>query len=142
MKAKGKSGRVSQRDWLEAGLEALASEGPQGLRVERLARRLSVARSGYYWHFQNREDFVKALLGYWLREFTEVVSENPAVQRVDARRRLELVAEMVDRHDLAKYDLAFRTWALTEPLAARACRQVNRVRLDFLRQIFRELGFK
>ena len=142
MKAKGKSRRVSQRDWLAAGLAALATEGPGGLRIERLARRLSVSRSGYYWHFQNREHFVKALLAYWLDEFAQVVTRNKELLQAKPRRRLELTAEMIDRYDLAGYDLAFRMWALTEPLAARAVRQVNRARLDFLRQIFGELGFE
>ena len=133
--------RVSRQDWLEAGLEALATEGPEALRIDRLAKTLGVARSGYYWHFENREDFVQALLQHWAHEFTEVVVANRELREMGPRERLLRTAEMVDRFDLTRYDFPLRTWALREPLAARAVARVTRLRLDHLRRALGELGF-
>ena len=49
---------------------------PSGIvrvRVERLARDLGVAKSGFYWHFRDRADLLKQMLRYWSDEFTEAV---------------------------------------------------------------------
>lgn len=136
-----KTRRVRRQDWLEAGLEALAAEGPEALRIDRLAKTLGVARSGYYWHFASRDEFVEALLRFWVHEYTEVVTGNRELLKTDPRDRLRRTAEMVDRYDLARWDLPLRTWALGEPRAARAMKEVTRLRLDFVRRALGELGF-
>jgi AcrR family transcriptional regulator len=133
---------VSRQDWLDAGLKALAAEGPEAVRIERLAKTLGVARSGYYWHFENRQDYVEALLQHWAHESTEVVVANRELREMEPRERLLRTAEMVDRHDLGRHDLPLRVWAIREPLVARAIRKVTRRRLDHMRRALDELGFE
>ena len=137
-----KTRRVSAQDWLEAGLEALAAEGPESLRIHRLAKKLGVARSGYYWHFESREQFVDALLKYWSHEFTDVIVGNPELLALAPRERLARTVELVDRYELGRYDLPLRTWALREPAAARTVKRVTRRRLDHFRRALGELGFE
>lgn len=132
---------LTRDDWLKEGLAALATEGPEALRIDRLAKRLGVARSSYYWHFEDRKDFVQALLHFWLHELTEIVLNDPEIRDAEPRDQLRLTAEMVDRYELGKYDPQFRTWALTEPLVAGGVQRVNRARMDFVRGIFEKLGF-
>lgn len=49
---------------------------------------------------------------------------------------------MVWKNNLSKYDLAFSIWAKNDPLVKRAVTKVKKLRLDYLRSIFSELGFK
>ena len=49
---------------------------------------------------------------------------------------------MILEHDLTKYDLAIRDWAARDPAAAKAVRSVYRMRLDFVRSIFSDIGFR
>ena len=49
---------------------------------------------------------------------------------------------MILEHDLTKYDLAIRGWAAHDPIAAKAVRLVYRMRLDFVRSIFSDIGFR
>ena len=48
---------------------------------------------------------------------------------------------MILDYDLTRYEIPIRQWALQDVLAARAVRKVNRLRLDFLKGAFSELGF-
>lgn len=137
-----KSGRgVSKRQWLEAGLDALARNGTAGLTVDGLARSLGIARAGFYWHFKNRDELLRRLLDYWLKELTEVITENADVVVLEPRERLATTAELVLDHGLARYDMAIRQWALTDAEASRAVRKVDRIRMNFVRSALRELGF-
>lgn len=133
---------VSRDEWLAAALEMLAEEGVDAVTVEALAKRLGIAKSGFYWHFRNRQELLEAVLDYWMHELTEVISDNPEIIALSPIERLERISEMIIDYDLAGYDLPVRQWALSDPLAARGVRKVNRVRLDFLRQTFAELGFE
>jgi len=132
---------VSKDEWLEAGLGALSERGSAGLTVEGLARSLGIARAGFYWHFENRDDLLRQALDFWVEETTKVVTSNAALSAIAPRSRLVRAAEMVLEHDLGRYDMAIRQWAKHDAIAARVVRKVNRLRLNFAREAFREMGF-
>ncbi len=134
--------RVRKEDWLNVALETIEIGGVDAVRIERLAARLHISKSGFYWHFQDRNDLLRQLLNYWSTAYTEIVIHELSLQAMEPIARLNQVAEMVWKHDLAKYDLAIRSWAKHDPLAKRAVTKVNKLRLDYLRSIFSELGFK
>ncbi|HMJ02024.1 MAG TPA: helix-turn-helix domain-containing protein, partial [Conexibacter sp.] len=46
--------RTPRSAWIEAALQALASGGPESIRVEALAAHLGVSKGGFYWHFGDR----------------------------------------------------------------------------------------
>jgi len=139
---KSKNKRVSKAEWLALALEVLASEGMQGVRVERLARDLGIAKAGFYWHFRDRRDLLQSILAYWTHEFTAIITENSELLEGDPKKRLYETMVMILDHDLTKYDLAIRDWAAHDPAAAKAVRSVYRMRLDFVRSIFSDLGFR
>ena len=132
---------VSKAQWLEKGLEALTAGGVSALTIEGLARSLGIARAGFYWHFKNRDDLLRQLLDYWTNELTAVVTENPELDALPPKARLLKAMEMVHDHELGRYELAIRQWALQDEEVARAVKTANRMRLDFFRKALSELGF-
>ena len=141
MVKKRRTGRVSKAEWLAAALNVLEVSGIDAVRVERLAKALSVAKSGFYWHFQDRKDLHRQLLEYWFHEYTEVVSLNPHLILGEPKVRLERIMKIIQVHDLARYDLAIRAWAKHDELARDFVQRVTKVRFDYIRQIFNEMGF-
>ena len=134
--------RVSKSDWLEAGLAALATGGVRNVRVDALAEQLGVARSGFYWHFEDRDELLAAMLDYWTRELTETVTANPKILSLPATDRLLAIAHMVIEHDLGQYDEAIRQWAREDPSVERLARRTFDLRLDICEATFAELGFE
>ena len=133
--------RRTKADWLGAALAALGAEGIGGVRVERLARDLSVAKSGFYWHFKDRVDLFEQMLAYWEDEFTGVVTSNVELAVLPPADRLLRAMHIVWEHDLGRFDLPFRAWAQSELEILARVNKVYDQRLSFARTIFRELGF-
>lgn len=133
---------VSKAEWLETGLQVLSESGINALTVEGLARSLGINKAGFYWHFKNRDDLLHHLLDYWTHEITEVITENEDVLQLTAKNRLVRTAEIILDFELTRYEIAMRQWALQDAEAARAVKKVNRLRMDFVRGAFAELGFK
>ncbi|MCK5478102.1 MAG: TetR/AcrR family transcriptional regulator [Methylococcales bacterium] len=142
MMVRKKQKRVSKNDWLVAAIDMLESNGIEGVNIERLARNLGIAKSGFYWHFKDKKELYKQLLDYWIHEFTEVVIGNFQHSDDDAKKKLNNVMEMIEQFDLAKYDLAIVNWAKNDPLAQAAVENVYKMRLDYIRSIFAEFGFE
>ena len=134
--------RVSKDQWLAKSLDTLQSKGVEGVKIERLAKELGISRSGFYWHFKNRQDLLEHLLEYWVSVYTGVVTDNPDVIKLDPKKRLLTTMELIRDKNLAKYDLAMTLWAKLDSQVQRVVRKVVRMRLDYLRAIFAELGFE
>ncbi len=142
MTKKRRAGRVSKDQWLATALEELGKGGVEAVRVERLAKILSVSKSGFYWHFNDRKDLHRHLLEYWFHEYTQIVTSNPLLSKGDPEDRLKRAMIMIQEHDLAEFDLAIQAWAKHDELAREVVQTVTSARLDFIGQIFSELGFE
>lgn len=133
---------VSKDQWLSLALDTLESKGIEAVKVEKLAKQLGISRSGFYWHFKNRQDLLQHLLDYWASEYTGVVTDNLDLKELNAEKRLLTTMKMVRERNLAKYDLAINAWAKTDPKVNDVVEKVVKMRLDYTRAIFSELGFK
>jgi hypothetical protein len=82
------------------------------------------------------------LLDFWASESTGVVTDNPDLTNLDPKKRLYTAMEMIGDKHLGKYDLAMTAWAKLDPQVHKVVKKVVKMRLDFIRGIFNELGFK
>jgi AcrR family transcriptional regulator len=57
----------SSMKWIKAGYELLAKEGPDGIKVEKLARQLGLNKSGFYHYFGDREMYFHQLNEFHLQ---------------------------------------------------------------------------
>jgi AcrR family transcriptional regulator len=141
LKPKSKRNRATRSDWLKAALNALYKEGPKGLNIQSLARDLEISKTSFYWHFKDKSELVEALIDHWCHEFTEIITNNVELLNRPPRERLASAMDLVDEYDLGNYDSSFRIWARTNLQVAKAVREANKLRLDFAKKAFSELGF-
>jgi AcrR family transcriptional regulator len=123
-------------------LDALEESGVDGVQVERLARDLGVAKSGFYWHFKDRADLLGQLLEFWETGYTKIVISNPRTLKGTPEQRLLRVMQMIEAGNLAGFDIAFHAWAQKDKLARDAVDRVMRQREEFIGGILREMGFE
>ena len=132
---------VSKAQWLEAAMGRLCDYSVADITVKGLAKELGIAKSGFYWHFKNREELLNALLDYWVHEITEVITNNVEVNGLEPKARLMRCAEMIHELDLTRYEIGIRQFALKNENAFRAVTKANKLRGDFIGKAFSELGF-
>lgn len=137
-----KEARVTREEWLAKGLELFATSGADGLRVEKLAKALDIAKSGFYCHFEGKDDLLNQILDHWARTYTEVITGDRELLSLPPRDRLLLAMQRVFEHNLAEFDSAIDIWSRDDARVARKRKQVMDVRLQFFRDAFQELGFR
>ena len=134
-----KKARLSREAWLAEALEVLA-EDPTHLRVDELAERLGVSKGSFYWHFENRADFVHSMAEYWRDTNTTEGALAVAEYEGDPEERLYFLLKNLLQHEWARYDLAIRAWARHEPDIVPVIREVDRIRMKTVRGIFDDMG--
>lgn len=132
--------RLSRETWLEEALHVIADD-PTHLRIDELAARLGVSKGSFYWHFENRNDFVHALAEYWRDVDTVAVVEFIESDPGTAAERLRKLMGFIAEHRPARYDLPIRALARIEPDILPIVREADEIRLQCLRRLFSELGF-
>lgn len=129
--------RTTREQWIEQGLAALASGGPDAVRVEALAAALGVSKGGFYGKFADRAALLDAMLDTWERESTSDVRQRVEAQGGDARRKLRQAGALTFSTDrLLPIDLAVREWARRDPDVADRLQRVDEQRMSYLRELF------
>jgi AcrR family transcriptional regulator len=123
--------RLGEDAWVRAGLRALAREGIDAVRVERLAQDLKVTKGSFYWHFKNRAALLARLLDAWRRAATGAVIDEVEAQGGDAAAKLRTLFTIVFSAD-GRLDRAVRAWAAQDAVAAAAVAGIDRRRLAYV----------
>src|SRR5881227_1369149 len=129
--------RTPRASWIEEGLRALATGGPDAVRIEPLAKALEVTKGGFYWHFDDRRALLEEILDAWERVSVDEVIERIESEGGNARaklRRLSVLAASSD--EPLRTDLAVRDWARREQTVAERLRRVDNRRMDYMRSLF------
>jgi AcrR family transcriptional regulator len=134
--------RLSREEWLMLALEEVAKEGGAKLRIDKLVEGLGVTKGSFYWHFKDRDDFVKSLVQFWVEYTTTSVIEIMSQARGNAQERLLKLMEVIFTQGLDKYELPMRAWAVEEPQVAGVVQEMEARRLAFIRSLFAEMGFQ
>lgn len=132
--------KLERGDWIRAGIEVLASEGRDAVRVENLARKLRISKGSFYWHFKDRDDLLEAILDAWESAQADWNVDEREVHRNPAERWANLV-ELLSRPGHRSLDVAIFSWAREDERAGRRVREIEKKRVAHLRQVFREIGF-
>ena len=129
--------RTPRSAWIDAGLGALATGGPEAVRVEALAAELGVTKGGFYWHFTDRQALLTDMLDSWERAGTEDVITRVDDEVSDPRARVRELFRLAPSADqLFAVELALRDWARRDRDIARRLRRVDSRRMTYLRSLF------
>ncbi|MEX2109320.1 MAG: serine hydrolase [Gemmatimonadaceae bacterium] len=130
--------RLGVTDWMRAARLALLHSGPDGVRVEPLARALGVTKGSFYWHFRDRADLLEALLAEWEAEASllsdALGSPDPVT---DLRKILLEVERRTHASERGEWpsDAAIFAWAAVDPAVAKRINRAEVIRMRLLRDL-------
>ncbi|OGI67636.1 MAG: hypothetical protein A2W18_08260 [Candidatus Muproteobacteria bacterium RBG_16_60_9] len=135
--------KMSRPSWLDAGFEQLAAHGPHGLRIMTIAKQLGVTKGSFYWHFKNLREYRAALLTEWERRYTHQIIEQVEHAGGDAAAKLRRLMSVSAPAASAgpRITFALRLWAMTDPLVGKIVARVDEIRLAYLTNLLRALGW-
>ena len=131
--------------WIEAAFDALADGGIDAVRVDPLAKKLSVTRGSFYWHFADRAALHAAMLKEWRKRQSYQVGTRIESQASTPDERLKRTLALPNSSPRAKraaaIEIAIRLWSRRDAEAAKAVRHIDRVRLRYYAKHYEEMGY-
>jgi AcrR family transcriptional regulator len=136
----GRPTQTAPEAWVQAALDEIEQEGVDGLKVEKVARRLGVSKGGFYHHFADRRELLRAALELWQQRYViELSARLAGIEDPSERLHATLIQALVELEPTVIVRLMA---AIEEPLVADALATATRTRLALLARTFRELGIE
>ena len=125
---------ISKNDWIEAGLEILAKEGPAALTIDRLTVALGMTKGSFYHHFDKYQDYQEKLLAFWKEQYTASVIAMSQIAQGPLQTLDLLIDSLLSR--VVTPEVAIRVWGLQDNLVRRHVAEIDAQRLAYLEQLF------
>ena len=136
---------LTPEHWVEAATELLVDMGIDSVRVDVVAKHLSVTRGSFYWHFRDRDELLQAMLTQWRDTATEHLIQRFEQQSTDPKALVRDLISLPFRGRAAEraagIELAIRAWARRDRNAQHAVDEVDSRRISYIAQCFSALGF-
>lgn len=138
------SGRVSRQNWIDIAVSNLAKDSVAALRVDELAEQLGVTKGSFYWHFENREALLQAVLLWWRDLMTNQMPELLAKLPNDPRQRIEKIIRIGLSSGPSvpggPFELSLRDWARRDAKVRKIVNEVDEARVHLLVDLYGQLG--
>lgn len=132
--------RRTRRSWLDAGLQALATEGPDGLRIMLIAEKLGVTKGSFYWHFKNLEEYQLAVLEHWEHSHTEQIIQYVEHAGGEAHAKLYNLLTVTVSSDFS-LSRAIRSWSLANRTVQEVQARVDQKRIEYATKLLHATGW-
>ena len=131
----------TRQTWLDAGLQMLAQQGPEHLRIMTIAAKMGVTKGSFYWHFKNLDEYHCALIEEWERCDTQQAIAFVDNMSGDAHAKLRcwITGASMSDFKLAK---AIRIWSMSHSLVSEVQTRVDQQRTRYLCKLLREVGWQ
>ncbi len=132
--------RRTAADWVAAALDALLSDGPAGVAVQPLSRRIGATKGSFYWHFGSRDELLRAALARWEEIHTDDVIRMAEATSGEPRQKARFLFGWVTASS-AEHPGQLRLMAAADhPDVRAALDRVTRRRIGYVAGLLRQAG--
>jgi len=129
--------------WLSAAYDMLTESGVEAVKVMPLAKRLGLSRTGFYWHFRDRDALLEAMIERWEDKNTgNLVARCEAYAETITEAMFNLFDCWLDSTLFdARLDLAIRNWARNDSALQTRLEAADTRRKDAVKAMFLRFGY-
>jgi len=130
-----------KEDWVKLGYQQFSKSGVSGIVIEKMAKKLKVNKSSFYWHFSTKEAFIQAIIDYWESESTSKVISMVSIEATPEDRFDKLIELSFLKDNLLDFFFYLKKYARTNEKLALKMRDLDNQRIKFTAEILEDIGF-
>jgi AcrR family transcriptional regulator len=133
--------RLTRADWIDVARKVLVKSGIDDVKVDRLATRMKVTRGSFYWHFEDRQSLLDALLDDWRGHNVREIEQIAARWAVSDLDFVEVIRIWLAEDPIVpQFDIAVRAWAKKSSAVAKMVHEIDDAWVALLQGFFRRAG--
>jgi AcrR family transcriptional regulator len=132
--------RLGKQDWLNAGLDELSENGYEGIKIDRLCKRLDISIGSFYHHFVNIDDYAEKLIEAWESLMHQHLVD-ALEQDASPEERLRTFHDRVLDFPV-RLEVVVRAWSFHNDHVTKIVEKMDKKRMRMIAAQFMELGHK
>ncbi|MCB2128000.1 MAG: TetR/AcrR family transcriptional regulator [Rhodobacteraceae bacterium] len=135
--------RGTRSGWIAGAYEVFLQGGVEAVKIQPLARKLRLSRTSFYWHFEDRDALLDALIALWQTKNTGNLIRQTELPAESISAAVLNIFDCWMSPDLfdPRFDYAMRGWGRSDPRVRARIVEADRDRLDAIREMFERHGF-
>ena len=135
--------RGSENLWLDAAYDMLIRSGVDAVKIMPLAKALGLSRPSFYWHFEDRDALLAALVRRWEQKNTgNLIDRCEQYAATITEAVFNLFDCWIDENLFdARLDFAIRNWAQAAPELKTRLENTDRDRIEAISGMFTRYGY-
>jgi len=133
----------SENTWLDAAYSVLTEQGIAAVKVQSLAKRTELTRTGFYWHFSDIDQLLEKIVLRWEEKNTgNLVERTTAYAETITEAMLNVFDCWLQPHLFdAALDVSIREWARNDDKLKVRLDQADAARLNAITNMFQRFGY-
>ena len=132
---------ATKEDWIDLGFKLFSEKGISGIVIEKMAEKLKVNKSSFYWHFKTKNEFIQKLIEFWVNKETEQIikltnQEDSAAEKF--KTLIKLSYKKLPNQDFIFY---LKRYAQKQKRVKSLIAKIDLERIEFIKSLLQEMGY-
>ncbi|MBN2835175.1 MAG: TetR/AcrR family transcriptional regulator [Candidatus Delongbacteria bacterium] len=132
---------AKKQDWLILGYKLFSEKGISGIVVEKMAKKLKVNKSSFYWHFKTKMKFMELLVRFWIHNETKQIIDVTNSKKNGSEKVRTLIALIYRQSPFLDFIFYLKSYAKQEKEIQKIIDNVEQKRLEYSIELLQEIGY-
>lgn len=128
-------------DWLILGYKVFAEKGISGIVVEKMAKKLKVNKSSFYWHFKTKKKFMELLVKFWIYNDTKRIMNLTKSKKTGSEKVRTLITLIYRQSLFLDFIFYLKSYAKKEKEIQNIIDLVEQRRIEYSIELLQEIGY-
>lgn len=132
---------AKKEDWISLGYKLFSENGINGIVVEKMALKLKVNKSSFYWHFKTKKDFLNEIISFWNTTDTKNIITKVESKPLGKEKFETLIEIAFKKEPYLDFIFFLKRYALKDKKIQTLIDKIDNQRIDYTINILIEMGF-
>lgn len=132
---------AKKQDWINLGYKLFSEQGIKGIVVEKMAKKLKVNKSSFYWHFKTKKDFVTEIVSFWVSENTNQIILLTDSEKSGKEKFEKLIELSFKKDPFLDFNFFLKRYALKDKKIQSDIDKIDNQRIEYTKRILMEMNF-
>lgn len=132
---------AKKEDWILLGYKLFSEKGINGLVVEKMALKLKVNKSSFYWHFKTKKEFLNEIISFWVSTDTNSIITMVESKPLGKEKFNGLIELAFKKEPYLDFIFFLKRYALKDTKIQTLIDSIDSQRIEYTKSILIEMGF-
>ncbi len=132
---------ATKEDWMILGYKQFSENGINGIVVEKMALKLKVNKSSFYWHFKTKKEFIGEIIAHWVSTDTQNIIDKVEIKAKGLARFEGLIELAFKKEPYLDFIFFLKRYARKDKKIQDLIDEIDAQRIQYTAGILIDMGF-